>query len=334
VKFFGDHEKSSNLLPFQKRKLDGELQTRHLRETIQRSKLLENPLMNRVGIRNAIGGVHGFGFNATTEVAAYYGAGLSRTTALEYSFPRVCVAKFAIDEVTAAMIVTSTGANNVVVHQSHSPRTPHRPYPHDACFAISVVNNPVTALLITRRPASYIFWATSATHSAHGTVRVVPFGAEEERAATTRLQRPDDHRLAPVTYDAMGVSWSVPESDIWDMAASPSGRAVAAACSTGLRIFGDFDHGLDDLMRKTNDREYMAVSFKDENIVLCGTRAGAVQIVDLRSLTGTSRLRHGSGVAAVRTLSNDNYVLVRGLEKVRMILSSREKKPLETTTWP
>jgi WD40 repeat protein len=271
--------------------------------------------MDRVRIRNAIGGIRA---HITTEVAAYYGASLSRTTVLRYSYPRVCITKFAIDEATAAMITASTGASNAVAHQMHSPRTQHPPYPSDACVSVSVVSNPVTALLITPRPANYILWATSATASAHGTVRVVPFSPEPERAAAPRPHRPEDPSLALVNYDNMGVSWSIPESDIWDMTASPSGRTVVAACSSGLRIFGDLDHGLDNLMRRTNDREYMAVSFKDENIVFGGTRAGTVRIVDLRSLSGgTSRLRHGSGVAAVRALSNDNYVVVRGLEKVR-----------------
>jgi len=121
-----------------------------------------------------------------------------------------------------------------------------------------------------------------------------------------------------VNYDNMGVAWGVPESDIWDLAASPCGRTVVAGCSTGLRIFGHLDLGVRSRMRKTDDEEYMSVAFKDENVIFGGTRAGDVGVVDMRSLAGTLRLRHGSGVTAVRALSNDNCVLVRGLEKVRI----------------
>lgn len=272
-------------------------------------------------MRNALGAAHDFGSNIATEVTAYYGASLSRTT---LTYPRACVPKFAIDEVTADMIATSTGPNNMVFHHIHSPLNYYGHYLPEAYVAISAVNNPVTALLITPRPSSCIVWATSATASAPGTVRAVPFGRQQERAEVTRRRSPDGPGLPVVNYDSMGISWSVPESDIWDLASSPCGRTVVAGCSTGLRIFGDLDHRLDNLMRKPSDKECMAVSFKDENIVFGGTRAGVVQIIDMRSLTGTSRLRHGSGVTAVRALSNDNYVVVRGLEKVRMNVSSCE----------
>jgi hypothetical protein len=280
--------------------------------------------MNRFRMRNAIGGAHGFGSNVATEITAYYGASLSRTTVTQYDYPRVCVPKFAIDEVTADMVATSTGPNNIVFHHIHSPRRRNGPYPHETYVAISAVNNPVTALLITPRPSRCITWATSATASAPGTIRVVSFGRQQERAEVMRRQRPDGPGLPVVNYDDMGISWSVPETDVWDLAASPCGRTVAAGCSTGLRIFGHLDLGLGNLMRKTNDQECMAVSFKDENIVFGGTRAGIVQIVDMRSLAGASRLRHRSGVTAVRALSNDNYVVVRGLEEVSMNISSSE----------
>lgn len=272
--------------------------------------------MNRLCLRNAIGGVHGCRPDIATEVAAYYGASLSRTTIVDYDDPRICVPRFAIDEETADLIGTSTGPNNIVFHHLYVPHRSSGPYTDQTRVPISAINSPVTALLLTRRPANYILWATSATASAAGTVRVVAFGREQDTAETTELQRPDGRGLPLVNYDNMGVSWSIPENDIWDMAASASGRMVVAGCSSGLCILGDLDHRLDSLMRTSNDREYMAVAFKDENIVFGGTRAGVMGMVDLRTLSGTTRLRHGSGVMAVRALSNDNYVVVRGLQKV------------------
>lgn len=269
--------------------------------------------MNRLRIRNATTGIHGFRFNVTTEIAAYYGAGLSRTTLLDYQDARRHFTKFAIDETTAAMVTATTGSHNLVVHHTHSPWTPITPYTSNTCVNISAADSPVSALLITPRPANYIMWAVSATGSAPGTIRLVPFGQEPSRVVA---RRPEDLPFTPINYDNMGISYTIPESDIWDIAASASGRRVVAACTSGLCIFGEPDYGLGSSMHKANDREFMAVSFKDENVVFGGTRSGTVRMVDLRSLAGTVRLRHGSGVTAVRVLSNDNYVAVRGLEMV------------------
>jgi hypothetical protein len=268
-------------------------------------------------MRNAIGAARGFRCNVATEVAAYYGASLSRTTVSEYNYsPEGYARKFAIDEATADMIVTST--RPFVSHHVHTPRSFYSPYPHKLSVIISAVRSPVTALLITPGPSRCIMWATAATASASGTVRAVPFAQQQERADAVGRPRPGGPGLPVVNYDNMGVAWDIPESDIWDLAASPCGRTVVAGCSTGLRIFSHLDLGVGSGMRKADDEEYMSVAFKDENIIFGGTRAGDVGVVDTRSLAGTLRLRHGSGVTAVRALSNDNCVLVRGLEKVRI----------------
>jgi hypothetical protein len=270
--------------------------------------------MNRVRIRNAVGGVQGSRFNVTTELAAYYGAGLSRNLFHEPECVHQYFTKFAIDEATAALITASTGHSNHVTHHTHAQQTACRS--PTTCVPISVVNNPVTALLITPRPVNYIMWATSASGSAPGTIQVVPLGREPERAAALTTQRAENRALPPVNYDNMGTYYNFPESDIWDIAASTSGRRAVAACSSGLLVLDDIEHGQHNSVRKSNDRDFMVVSFKDENVVFGGKRSGTVGMLDLRSATGTIRLRHGNGVTAVRALSNDNYVVVRGLKTV------------------
>jgi hypothetical protein len=264
--------------------------------------------MNRLRFRTAIGGVQSSGSNVTTELASYYGASLSRTTILEATNERQSFTKFAIDEATAAMVAASRNPN-VVDHSRHSHQMALAPYRTNRHFRITATDSPVTALLITPRPANYVAFATSANVLGPGRIHLVPFGEARETTTHTRS------REREINYDDMGVSFAIPENDIWHMAASPSGGKVAAACSEGVVILRQPEHSWGNTIQKPiGDAEFMAVSFKDESVLLAGMRSGTVWLMDLRTRDATSRLRHGSGVTATRTLLNDNYIAVRGLE--------------------
>jgi hypothetical protein len=266
--------------------------------------------MNRLRLRTAIGGVESARSNVVTEVAAYYGASLARTTILESRNEQQSFTKFAIDEVTAAMVTASRNPN-FVDHYRHSHQMALTPYRTNRHFRITATDSSVTALLITPRPTNYIAFATSANISGPGRIHLVPFGEAREMTANTRPQERE------INYDDMGVSYAIPENDIWHMAASPSGGKVAAACSDGVVILRQPEHSWGNGVQKLlGDAEFMAVSFKDENVLLAGMRSGTVWLMDLRTRDATSRLRHGIGVTATRTLLNDNYVVVRGLDKM------------------
>jgi hypothetical protein len=264
--------------------------------------------MNRLRLRTAIGSVQCSGSNVTTEVAAYYAASLSRTTILETRNERQSFTKFAIDEATAA-VVTASRNPNFVDHYRHSHQTALTPYPTNQHFRMIATDSSVTALLITPGPTNYIAFATPADVSGPGRIHLVPFGEARETIVNTRSQA---HQIY---IDGMRASYAIPENDIWHMAASPSGEKVAAACSEGVAILRQPGHGWGSGIPKLlGDAEFMAVSFKDESVLLAGMRSGTVWLMDLRTRDATSRLRHGSGVTATRTLLNDNYVVVRGLE--------------------
>jgi hypothetical protein len=264
--------------------------------------------MNRLRLRTIIGGMECSGPNVTTEVAAYYGASLSRTTILETGNERQSFTKFAIDEATAAMVTASRNPN-FVDHCRHSHQMALTPYRTNRHFRITATDSSVTALLITPGPTNYVAFATPANASGPGRIHLVPFGEARETTINTRSQERE------INYDDMGVSYAIPENDIWHMAASPSGGKVAAACSEGVVILRQPENSWGNRIQKPlGDAEFMAVSFKDESVLLAGMRSGAVWLMDLRTCDATSRLRHGSGVAATRTLLNDNYVVVRGLE--------------------
>jgi hypothetical protein len=264
--------------------------------------------MNRLRLRTAIGGVRSSGSNVTTEVASYYGASLSKTTILESMNERQSFTKFAIDEATAAMVTASRNPN-VVDHCRHSHHMALTPYRSDRRFPIAATDSAVTALLITPGAANYVAFATSANVLGSGRIHLVPLGEAREVNANARSQERE------INYDDMGVSYAIPENDIWHMAASPSGGKVAAACSEGVVVLREPEHSWGNTIQKRiGGVEFMAVSFKDESVLLAGTRSGTVWLMDLRTRDATTRLRHGSGVTATRTLSNDNYVVVRGLE--------------------
>src|SRR2546429_9158509 len=199
--------------------------------------------MNRLRIRNAIGGLHVFRSNVTAELAAYYGAGLSRRTIQDTQGTRRHFTKFAIEQVTAAMVTASTDAHHLVTHMVHSRRTPNMPYMNDTSVIISAGNSPVTALLITPRPMNYLIWASSSTGLVPAHVQVVPFGQELESASARNPQGHENQSLGLVNYDYIGTSFSIPECDIWDMATSPSGRTVVAASTNGLNIIGGLNGG-------------------------------------------------------------------------------------------
>ena len=198
-------------------------------------------------------------------------------------------------------------------------------------YDIMPTEEPVSALLITPRPWNYVMWATPAGSRHPGSIRVVPFGQglEREEGAPGRAEAGEEEdddgrpsRAAAVSYGDASLAYAIPDVDIWDMAASPTGRRVVAGCTSGLCVFGEAEAGQQGwgstMTRRHRDTEFMAVAFKDEHVVLAGTRSGAVHMADLRSSasTTTTRLRHGSGVTAVRVLANDNYVAVRGLATV------------------
>jgi WD40 repeat protein len=264
--------------------------------------------MSRLRLRTVIGSVQCSRSNITTEVAAYYGASLSRTTILETRNEQQSFTKFAIDEATAAMVTASRNPN-FVDHYRHSHQMALTPYRTNQHFRITATDSAVTALLITPGPTSYVVFATPANVSEPGRIHLVPFGEARETTINTRSQERE------INYDNMGVSYAIHDNDIWHMAASPSGGQVAAACSEGVVILRQPERSWGNRIEKLlGDSEFMAVSFKDENVLLAGMRSGTVWLVDLRTYDATSRLKHGSGVTATRTLLNDNYIVVRGLE--------------------
>ena len=330
-----------------RRRLDDKAQTRRLRETVQRPRLLEqqqDPL-TRLRMRNAIEGVYAGGRSnrVVADVAACYGAGLVRRTLLVRDHLPL-VQKFAVDEVTAAMVTAASSGipgRNFVSHWPHFRRRGGGGAPYtEISYDIMPTEEPVSALLITPRPRNFVMWATPAGSRHPGSIRIVPFGQGLERGGREGPGRDDEDddddgggggggggasRAAAVSYGDTAIAYAIPDVDIWDMAASPSGLGVVAGCTSGLCVFGDASQqpqqGWGSTMtRRHRDTEFMAVAFKDEHVVLAGTRAGAVHVADLRSGAGTAtaltRLRHGSGVTAVRALANDNYVAVRGLATV------------------
>ena len=121
--------------------------------------------------------------------------------------------------------------------------------------------------------------------------------------------------------------------DIWDLAASPQGRSIAAATTTGVTVFTNVNERSLDAITTFSLPETMIVSYKDENVVFAGQRSGTVGLCDLRAHQFIqNRIRHGSGVTALRALSDHNYVLVRGSQHGKMsIYDLRFTPPVKAT---
>ena len=167
----------------------------------------------------------------------------------------------------------------------------------------------MSALLVTPQAQSFIFWAYSANGSSPAHIKATCMWQVDHTASV----QPHNGQLC---VDAYNGSFTYPcgDCDIWDMASSPSGSRVVAACSDGLRVFEGHRYSNPRSVLSQNVG-FMVVSFKDENIAISGTRAGAVHLTDLRTNHYATRLRHASAVTAVRAI-NESELLVRGLETV------------------
>ncbi|KIW57989.1 hypothetical protein PV05_02541 [Exophiala xenobiotica] len=136
------------------------------------------------------------------------------------------------------------------------------------------------------------------------------------KAAFTANQ--DRYRTRP---ELPAVTYQIPRR-ILDLATSPSRTMAAIATSEGVSIIPDFCNGHDGDMFKTHIQgEQMVVGFKDERVIMSGTRSGKLMLCDTRSLDASSvtfRIQHSSAISGLAMLPDGNRVLVNGLSDMRI----------------
>ncbi|KAK5218550.1 hypothetical protein LTR99_008392 [Exophiala xenobiotica] len=130
--------------------------------------------------------------------------------------------------------------------------------------------------------------------------------------------------LRPVNPDLAfaAVTYQLP-CRILDLATPPSGTMVALATSCGVAIIPDFCNGREGDMHKTHIQgEQMVVEFKDERVVMSGTRSGRLNLCDTRSLDASSsvacRIQHSSAISGLAMLPDRNRVLVNDLSDMKI----------------
>ena len=283
-------------------------QARRLRETLQSSKALANPVLGRLGLGRLSGHLPHERFNAGEEVASYYAASLSFATAL----PAFGASELAIDEQTGDLFLPAVYNDSVytLYHFLKPSDCSSHLYDYQYRLCVTPLAGAVSSLLVTPQPQGFIFWTSHSNGSTPARIHVARKSQVEAPNVHT-----NDHSHCSHAY-AAATTYQIPECDVWDIAASPLGTRVAAACTDGLRVFEDPLYGTHRHLR--NAQEPMVVAFKEESIAITGTRAGAVGLRDLRSASGTTtRLRHGSAVTAIRAI-NESHLLVRGLQTVSL----------------
>ena len=121
-------------------------------------------------------------------------------------------------------------------------------------------------------------------------------------------------------------------STIWDFAVPGKGQTATSqptyfvmTAGHGIKIY-NFEYGAHGVSDITNQGpvglhgskgEPLLVRFKDDNVFMAGGRSGDVVFGDVRvGLSFVTRMRHSSAVSGLRSMRNDNLVLVNGLEKM------------------
>jgi WD40 repeat protein len=98
---------------------------------------------------------------------------------------------------------------------------------------------------------------------------------------------------------------------------------VALATSNGVAIIPDFCNGREGGIHRTRVQgEQMVVEFKDERVVMSGTRSGRLNLCDTRSLDASSsvacRIQHSSAISGLAMLPDGYRVLVSGLSDMKI----------------
>jgi len=101
------------------------------------------------------------------------------------------------------------------------------------------------------------------------------------------------------------------------MVASHHDPRWVVATDAGVDLY-DADAGLRlDVLPELKHGEQMTVSYRDRYTIMSGSRSGRVRFADTRG-GSLNRLRHSSAVNAIRTLNDNNYVLVSGLQSMSL----------------
>jgi WD40 repeat protein len=285
-----------------RRKLNQYHLTRQQRETVLRSPLLSHPLVGRLTLRSQLGeALRGHNHLDPSEgVAAYYASSLSQGPIYR---SRVNVGGFVVDESTGAIIFAHVhdGDRNDTLHcirptrPGHYGRTPH---------------------IFEAMPNSFVDMSIS---NQFGKLFCASSGPRGTRAVLLEVPQDGDDPHSSVVNHA----WTFRDETAWQIAVSPTtGGSFALASSFAIRLVRMLPEHISCIVWTSSGEstrgEHTAVAFgQDDRIVMGGQRSGIVKFFDERTRDSVQRLRHGSGVSAIRMIDR-NRVVVRGLETMSL----------------
>ncbi|OAP64760.1 hypothetical protein AYL99_00732 [Fonsecaea erecta] len=178
------------------------------------------------------------------------------------------------------------------------------PYQYSNTRWYDVANSPRCILALEY---DLVVWCELITHRGAPTTSVVKIGGGSREFAY-RTER------IPV------------QSVVWGLAAQPGEYRAAMVCETGFSLLdlSAVDHPISRFPMDTN--EMLQATFKDHNIVLCGTRSGQILMCDIRApaqhsdldgyggvgATSGTRLQHSDTVNDLAALPDGNCIIASG----------------------
>ncbi|EXJ93973.1 hypothetical protein A1O1_02366 [Capronia coronata CBS 617.96] len=124
------------------------------------------------------------------------------------------------------------------------------------------------------------------------------------------------------------------QARVLDLATSPSRTSLAIATSNGVSVMTDLEYG-QEVVSTAIRGEQMKVGFKDENVLMSGSRSGRLMFCDTRSVatatasnpqsslnsesaTAALRIQHSSAISGIAALPDGNRILVNGLTDMKI----------------
>lgn len=274
--------------------------------TVRRSKLLQHPLLHfesRLGSRKK---------NAGSTVKEFYVASLDKELAIQYpnidglqDRLRNVSGQFVVDEESGHMLTYGGLQNgNRAACLLEPAENSHVLYRRGKVIQEIGYVTTVDRIISLGRHGVSVWACQAASFNNQAGIRSTLYVSRHS------VPEPENSIGSGVT-----VEYQRP-TPIIDLAVAPSHDAFATVDSRRVSVNYPEMNTVKEVFRGKLSSSFTSAWFKDNNVILCGARDGAVRIADLRSTvkanSSVPRIQHQSGISHVRTVGV-HQVLVHGL---------------------
>lgn len=295
----------------QKRRKTAAFQQKKATQTVQRSKILQSPLITGISLAREQGASRFQNLEARVSALAKQSQ-VSDLLSLKICAScgkRDTVFDFAIDQATDA-ILWGLGSRHFgrvqylseyVRHSSRMSSCAHGAFSSQDTYDLAAFRSAISSVSVTSRRTVI---ATSITSSHPGNV----FIAGLSEPSTEMGHYPISDAPAP-SYMRLGDD----ETDLWTSSPSPPGGRdiVAIGGSTQTYMLG----AEGTLLQTYNvGSDVRALDWLSPTLAVGGTRRRAVLLFDARAGGSSTRFHHSSGVTGIRSLGNGSQMVVSGFD--------------------